>query len=179
MNKKSSVKKTAAILLGAALCVGGVGCENFILTDSAKDLAQTVATVDISATIAKDERYKDKPNVANDVRTIVNSLSNDISKMDLVSYFMSTGYQYVQNYGYSYEDTFNMLMEGLVSREIMIQYAIAYYIDNGLSATECEAYIDGKKSGGGREYQEAVRGESRSAYPRIFPDPKRDGNGRI
>ncbi len=145
MNKTSSIKKTAAMLLGVALCVGGAGCDNFILTDSAKDLAQTVATVDISPTLKDDPRYN--ADVATDLGVIVNSLSNDISKMDLVSYFMSTGYQYVQSYGYTYEDTFNMLMDGLVSREIMVQYAIAYYLGKGvLTADGCEAYIEGKKA---------------------------------
>ncbi len=137
MNEKKTAKKTAALFLGLALTVGGVGCNNFIVTDSRKDLDQTVATVDISASIANEFGA----DVANGVKTIVNDLSADISKRDLVAYFLSTGYQYVESYGYTYEDTFTMLMDGLVSREIMIQYAIAYYLKNGgLSASGCEAY---------------------------------------
>ncbi len=133
-------KKTAALFLGLALAAGGVGCSNFILTDSEKDLNQTVATVDISASLANEQSgYAD---VANDVKTIVNDLSSDISKRDLVAYFLSTGYQYVESYGYTYKETFNLLMDGLISREIMMQYAIAYYLKNGgLSAADCGAYI--------------------------------------
>ncbi len=138
MNKKNMAKKTAALFLGLALAAGGVGCNNFILTDSEKDLNQTVATVDISSSL--DGEYA---SVASDVKTIVNDLSTDISKRDLVAYFLSTGYQYVESYGYTYEDTFNMLMDGLISREIMIQYAIAYYIkNNGLSAAGCKDYVN-------------------------------------
>ncbi len=145
MNKKSSVKKTAALIMGIALCVGGVGCDNFVLTDNAKDLAQTVATVNISKGLKNDPRYSE--DTAKQVGAIVDNLSNDISKRDLVAYFLSTGYQYVESYGYSYEDTFNMLMDGLVSREIMIQYAIAYYIQTTeLSEEGCKAYIDAKKA---------------------------------
>ncbi len=141
MNKKNNVKKTAALLLGIALTVGATGCD-FIVTDNAADLAQVVATVDISTGLKKDKDYKE---VANDVQKVIKELSTDIQKRDLVAYFLSTGYQYVESYGYTYEATFNMLMDGLVSREIMIQYAIAYYLKNNssLKADECcGTYID-------------------------------------
>ncbi len=139
MNKKNNAKKIAALLLGAALAVGTVGCGGFVETDNEKDLTQTVAEVDVSAALAKDE-YKD---VAADVTEIVKSLSTEISKQDLVAYFMSTGYQYVQNYGYSYKETFEMLMEGLVSRKIMIQYAVAYYLQKtDLTAAGCKQYVE-------------------------------------
>ncbi len=132
-------------MIGLALCAGGVGCTNFVVTDNAKDLAQTVATVNISKGLKNDPRYDAE--TASQVGTIVENLSNDISKRDLVAYFLSTGYQYVESYGYTYEDTFNMLMDGLVSREIMIQYAIAYYIQTTeLSADGCKKYIDDKKA---------------------------------
>ncbi len=139
MNKKSSVKKTAAILLGLALTVGSVGCNNFILTDNEKDLAQTVATVNIAEALAKEDPSIDKAALSK----TLSSLTTDIKKRDLVAYFLSTGYQYVQSYGYTYEDTFNMLMDGLISREIMIQYAIAYYMKK--HAGEWEKTLDGYK----------------------------------
>lgn len=138
MNKKNTIKKTAAVLLGLALSVGATGC-NFIVTDSEKDLAQTVASVDITSSLAKSETYKD---YADDVSAILENLTSDISKRDLVAYFLSTGYQYVQSYGYTYKDTFNMLLDGLISREIMIQYAVAYYLEQGVGTKEgCEQYI--------------------------------------
>ncbi len=145
MNEKNRVKKTAALLLGLALAVGSVGCSNFIVTDNEKDLAQTVAKVDISAQLAEEgSEYRD---VAEGVGEIVKSLSTEISKRDLVASFLSTGYQYVESYGYSYEDTFNMMMDGLVSREIMMQYAIAYYLKNkGLTAAGCAQYIADQKA---------------------------------
>ena len=137
--KKNNLKRTAALLLGVALTVGSTGC-NFVVKDSAKDLAQTVADVNISAKLKDDELYA---GVADEVAKIVKNLSTDISKRDLVAYFLSVGYQYVENYGYSYEATFNMLMDGLVSREIMIQYAIAYYLKNNTALTVdgCSTYI--------------------------------------
>ncbi|MBQ8394991.1 MAG: hypothetical protein IJX49_05400 [Clostridia bacterium] len=138
MNKKNTIKKTAAILLGLALSVGATGC-NFVVTDNEKDLAQTVASVDITSTLTKSEKYKD---YADDVSAILDNLTSDISKRDLVAYFLSTGYQYVESYGYTYADTFNMLLDGLISREIMIQYAVAHYFEQGVGTKEgCEQYI--------------------------------------
>ncbi len=139
MIEKKNVKKAAATFLGLALAIGGVGCGNFITTDSEKDLAQTVATVNISATLKTDAEFS---GVATEVEEVLKNVQGDVSKRDLVAYFLNTGYQYVESYGYSYEDTFNMLMDGLVSREIMIQYAIAYYLKNNtaLTAEGCEAY---------------------------------------
>ncbi|MBE7077329.1 MAG: hypothetical protein E7377_01340 [Clostridiales bacterium] len=144
MNKKHTLKKTAALLLGLALTVGGTGC-GFITTDNQEDLEQKVATVDISGRL-KTSANSEYKNYADDVASIVKDLSNVITKRDLVSYFMSTGYQYVEQYGYTYEATFNMLLDGLVSREIMIQYAVAYYLKNGandgITAKNCKDYIE-------------------------------------
>ena len=144
MNKKNTVKNTAALLLGLALTVGATGC-NFVVTDTAEDYAQTIATVDISDRLEKDDTYKA---YADDVRSILENIPSSVSKSDLISYFMSVGYQYVQNYGYSYKDTFNMLLDGLINREIMVQYAIAYYLEkgneNGMSADACKAYVESK-----------------------------------
>ncbi len=157
MSKKNTVKKTAALLLGLALTVGSVGCANFITTNGEKDLAQTVATVNISKELKKSGSGFE--NVADDVADIISGISNKISKRDLVAYFLSVGYQYVESYGYSYKDTFNMLMEGLVQRKIVIQYAIAYYLQNeaALSAEGRDAFVTNElnaaKARSEKEYQ--------------------------
>lgn len=132
MNKKNMVKKTAALLMGLALTVGATGC-NFVVKDTAADYAQEIAKVDISDRLEKD-----------DMKEIVGMLPSSITKSDLVSYFMSIGYQYVQNYGYSYKDTFNMLLDALINREVMVQYAVAYYLEkgDGVTAAGCKAYVE-------------------------------------
>ena len=141
MNKKNNLKKTAALLLGIALTAGSTGC-NFIVTNNEKDLAQTVAEINISESLKNDPNEKYQA-VADEVAEVVSNLSTDISKRDLIAYFLSVGYQYVENYGMSYEQTFNMLMEGLVSREIMIQYAIAYYLATNDDITVGDENTDG------------------------------------
>ena len=144
MNKKNTVKKTAALLLGLALTVGATGC-NFVVTDTAKDYAQEIANVNIASRLEKDETYKA---YVKDFNSIIGTMPSSIAKSDLISYFMSVGYQYVQNYGYSYKDTFNMLLDGLINREIMVQYAIAYYLakGDGLTAAGCDAYVKAEKA---------------------------------
>ena len=138
MNKKNMVKKTAALLMGLALTVGATGC-NFVVTDTAADYAQEIAKVDISGRLEQD-----------DIKEIIGMLPSSITKSDLISYFMSVGYQYVQSYGYTYEDTFNMLLDGLISREIMVQYAVAYYLEkgaaSGITAAGCKTYVENETS---------------------------------
>ncbi len=155
MNKKNNLKKVAALLLGVALVAGSTGC-NFIVTDNEKDLAQTVAEVDISKSLASDTKYKD---VASDVGKMVANLSSDISKRELIAYFLSTGYQYVESYGMSYEATFNMLMDNLVSREIMVQYAVAYYLAKAddVSVKGFEAYEEAELAAAGKEEKELLK----------------------
>ncbi len=143
MNKKHTMKKTAALTLGMALAIGAAGCE-FVVTDSNNDMAQTVATVNITESLKKTDEAS-----AREVATLLEVMNDgktysEISKRDLIAYFLSTGYNYVQNYGYSYEDTFNMLLDGLVSRDVMIQYVLAHYLtsDNGMTAAGCKTYIN-------------------------------------
>ena len=142
MNKKNTMKKMAALALGMALTVGATGCD-FVVTDNEKDLAQTVATVNITERLKQDKTYK---NSVDDLSAIIGNLSADITKRDLIAYFMSTGYQYVESYGYTYEDTFNMLLDNLISSEIMVQYAVAYYFkqgeeDGSITGKKCQEYI--------------------------------------
>ena len=143
MSKKNSIKMAAALTLSLALTVGATGC-NFIRTDNAKDLAQTVASVNIAGLngAAENADYADKLNAIFEI----GGISKDIPKRDLVSYFMNVGYTYVQSYGYSYSDTFNMLLDMLVSRKIVTQYAVVYYLNKGLSVDGCQQYIEAEQN---------------------------------
>lgn len=143
MSKKNTVKKTAAIVLALAATLGATGC-NFIVTDSEKDLAQSVATVNISAHLKQDKNDALK-NYADDVQELINKnyLSNTIPKRDLVASFLTQGAVYVQNYGYTYADTFNMLMDGLVNQKLLTQYAVAYKLSTGTVTLQgCKDYVD-------------------------------------
>ena len=143
MSKKNSIKKAAALALGLALTVGATGC-NFIRTDNAKDLAQTVASVNIAGLNGAAGNADDAKKL-NDIFEL-GGISKDIPKRDLISYFMNVGYTYVQNYGYSYTDTFNMLLDTLISRKIVTQYAILYYLNSGLTVDGCRQFIESEES---------------------------------
>ena len=141
MNKKKLVKKTTALLIALGLTIGAVGCD-FIVVDSEKDLRQTVATVNITSQLANSEDgYAD---YADDFQLLVDEggLSTQIPKRDLIAYFLNVGYTYVQSYGYTYEKTFNMLMDSLVENKIFAQYAVAYYLKKGISAEDCIEYVN-------------------------------------
>lgn len=116
MNKKQTIKKTAALLMGLAIAMGTTSC-GFITTDTQKDLNQTVATVSIADELQDAEKFK------------AFGFTGEIKKRELISYYMTIGYQYVQSYGYSKEDTYNMLLNALVNREILGQVAAEYFLD--------------------------------------------------
>lgn len=142
MSKKNIFKKAAALVLGTAVVVGTTGC-NFILTDSEKDLDQVISRVNISESLKSETGYE---TVATELNTVINdyNLSSEIYKRDLIASFLSTGYNYVQSYGYTYKDTFTMLLDGLIDRTIMTQYAVAYYLktDEDLSVAGLTAYYN-------------------------------------
>ena len=147
MIKNKKMKNALALILGASFVVGGTAC-SFFPTDNDRDLAQTVAEVDITDYLSTTE-FADK---AEDVKTIMSFMKTgdtntltEIAKKDLVSAFLNVGSTYVNSYGYTYRQTFEMLMNSLVSRKIMVQYAIAYYLaqDSSKSAEGCRESIKG------------------------------------
>ena len=140
MSKKHTFKKVAALVLALGMTLGVTGC-NFLVTDSMKDLEQVVATVDVSKTLGGDTEYKE---YKDDIEKLIKDggLSTDIPKRDLVAYFLNVGYTYVQSYGYTYEDTFNLLMDGLTENKILTQYAVAYFLKKGnKTADDCLTWV--------------------------------------
>lgn len=124
--------KVAAVALAAALS-GSVlaGC-GLVTTNVSKDYAQTIAEVNIanSANFASSE-YADYADV---IQTA------EITKRDMVAYFVSTGYSMMQSYGWTYRDTFNMISETLVNRQIYIQYAMLYLLDDETEDFDADGY---------------------------------------
>lgn len=144
MSKRNTVKKTAAMLLALTATVGATGC-NFIVTDNVKDLAQIVATVDISSQLNQTgNEFKD---YADDIKQLIQKdwLSSEIPKRDLIAAFLSVGITYVQNYGYTYKDTFNLLMDDLINQKLLTQYAVAYKLSQGgVTFDGCKTYVEGE-----------------------------------
>ena len=145
MNMKKTFKKTAALFLGLALTAGATACE-FISTDNAKDMAQTIAEVNITSLLSANEGQEK----ADALSAIIGAgaINTSVPKRDLVSYYLNFGYQYVENYGYTMKQVFEMLVETLVSRKIVTQYAMVYYLNNNSALSEqgCIDYINAEKT---------------------------------
>ena len=134
MSRRNTIKKTAALCMSVALTMGATGC-TFLLTDNDLDLAQVVAKVDITDTLSTEEG-KFSTKTIDGVETLIDNgvLATDVYKRDLVAYFISVGSQYVNSYGLTYKQTFEVLMEDLVNQKILTQYAVAYYLQNATNA---------------------------------------------
>ena len=121
-------KKILAITLASLMLTGCLTACDLTETDSEKDMAQTVAEVDISESEDFDEggdfeAYKD----------VIQEMS--ISKRELVAYFVNSGSSYISN-GYSYEDTFDMLVDSMVNYRIIVQYTMVYFFETSNSESE-------------------------------------------
>ena len=118
---KFKKKSAAALAVSAALLCGAfAGCD-LITTDSAKDMAQVVAEVNITDNQTFSENYADK-GYGEVIETA------EIYKRDMIASFLSVGHQYVQQGGYA--QAFNMIMESLTNQQILLQYAKIYFLEN-------------------------------------------------
>ncbi|MDD6995559.1 MAG: hypothetical protein SPH68_02645 [Candidatus Borkfalkiaceae bacterium] len=143
MNGKKTVKNTAIALLCASFAATAAGCDSLIKTDNETDMSRVVATVDI--TREKDFASGGKYESFNPV---VQKVSGNIYKRDLISAFLSSGYSSVQS-GATYKDTFNKLMDTLVARKITVQYSVAYFLEeesDTYSVSGYETYISAQKN---------------------------------
>ena len=116
--------KVAAVTLAAALgCSVFAGCD-LVSTNIDKDYAQVIAEVDISQSedFAEGGKYAAYKDVVRPV---------EITKLEMVAYFVTTGYSAMQQNGWTYYDTFEMISEALCNRALYVQYAMTYFLANG------------------------------------------------
>ena len=131
MSKKNRLKVTMAACLALVMTLGATACDAFTTTNNEADMKQIVATVDISSKLQEDGNE-----YADEVASIIQAggLRTDIPKRDLIALYMSVGYQQVENYGY--EKTFNMLLDSLIDRKVLVQYAISYFLKQSSTYTQ-------------------------------------------
>ena len=116
--------KVAAVALAAALGTAMfAGCD-LISTNLERDYEQVIAEVNISqsedfAEGGKYAAYKDAVS------------TTEITKLEMVAYFVSTGYSIMQQQGLTYYDTFALISDTLVNRAIYVQYSMVYLLANG------------------------------------------------
>lgn len=142
MIMKNKIKKAASLALGLTFALAGAGCD-FLTTNNDKDMEQTIGEVNIASYLAETTDFAE---TSDDMVNIINDggITTKILKRDLVAAFMNVGTTYVQQYGYSYRQAFELLMDSLVNRKIMAQYAMAYYMKNDDTKTgqACMDFVD-------------------------------------
>ena len=131
MKKKKILAVSLATMMALATIVSATGCK-IMETDPKRDMDQVIAKVDITQSDdfkagGEFEAYAD----------LIPELT--IRKRDLVAYFVNSGYSYVSQ-GYTYEKTFELLVESMVDYNIIIQYAMAYFFKDDPAAYPVEEY---------------------------------------
>ncbi len=115
-------KKILALILASALMICCFSGCSLVQTDSEKDMAQSVAEVDIS----QSEDFQEGGEF-HAYRDVIRPMS--ITKRELVAYFVNAGYSYITS-GQSYADTFETLMDSLVNYRIILQYSMVYFFES-------------------------------------------------
>ena len=156
--------KLAALVSLVAIAFGGLaGCSLFEV-NAGRDMDQVAATVNIDKDGNADSEVK-------------------IYKRDMLAGYMSYGYYYVQNYGYTTSKAYQLVLDNLVNNEVIIasgKKALAgtdalsvadvksYEIDNILSLLasdkDVEKYENGKKSAGTEGYTKGLSEYVETAY---------------
>ena len=120
-----SKKKIAAVAVSLAtvMALGSLaGCNAIKTTDTTKNLAQTVAEVNITDSVYFDEEF------GNTWKDVVSTAS--ISKRQVIASYISN-YSYLSQYGMSQTESFKIICNSLVNRAVFIQYAQLYFLKNG------------------------------------------------
>lgn len=140
---KKKLIKILTLILVTVLALGCFAGCRIISTDNRKDMAQVVAEVNIG---------KDKQELKDTFENIffgeTFSITNEqvdkilstaeITKLDLVSYFINYGYSLVQS-GYSYSQVFETLITQLTNRKIILQFATLYYLNAGKVVVDADS----------------------------------------
>lgn len=119
---KKKIKLISGIVAAALTCSVAFGGCSLISTDSAKDMKRTVAEVDISKTEAFNEEFKENAKYFDAIG------STEVIKRELITYFVTVGYSYMQNYGMSSAEVFNTLVDNLTQNAVLTQYATMYLL---------------------------------------------------
>lgn len=116
-------KRLAIALVASCIALSATlgGC-SLVSKNSAADMAQVVATVDIRNSDAFEE---------SGLKNCKDAISpSSIEKRDLVSYFLNVGSQYINdNSNYTYEQVFNMLLDSLIDNAVLVQYSTLYLLN--------------------------------------------------
>ena len=124
---KINGKKTAAVAIATVMSMGlFAGCD-LVISNNAKNMNQIVAEVNITESDSFKKEFASLDSEL--VKKVIGPSS--ISKLDMIATFVVGGYSAYISYGYTYEFVFNRIADDLVEHQIDIQYAKAYFLQNG------------------------------------------------
>lgn len=115
-----SRKKIIGGILAASVALSAVlgGCSQ-VTSNQTADMNQVLAEINVTNAAAIDGDLKEYAEAVGTSKVI---------KRELITYFINAGSTYINNYGWSYEQTFTQLMDGLVDNAVLIQYATLYLL---------------------------------------------------
>lgn len=133
---KINSKKTAAVAVAAVMSLGVfTGCD-LVVSNNKKNMNQVVAEVNITDS---DSFKTDFASLDSElVKKVIDTTT--VSKQEMILMFVVRGLSAYLNYGYTYEQVFNMIADNLVQRQIYIQYAKAYFLANGWTDEDGKEY---------------------------------------
>lgn len=121
-------KRIAVTLVASCITLSAVfgGC-SLVSKNSAADMAQIIATVDIRNSDAFEGSG------LNECKDAITPTS--IEKRDLVSYFINVGSSYInESSNYTYEEVFNLLLDSLIDNAVLTQYSTLYLLKEKLNS---------------------------------------------
>ena len=133
---KINGKKTAAVAVAAVMACGlFAGCD-LVYSNNTKNMNQTIAEVNVTKSKAFQSEFADLFQDKTLVEKVIGTAS--IPKREMIVTFVGAGYSAMTSYGWTYKDTFNAISQSLIERQIVIQYAKAYFLKNGWVDTDDE-----------------------------------------
>ncbi len=97
---KTFAGKLIALLISVVFVLGSFASCELLEVNTDRDMEQVVASVNVDGATAE-----------------------DIYKRELVSGYVSYGYQYVQSYGYTVSATYELILNNLVNNKVIVQYS--------------------------------------------------------
>ena len=141
---KSKKLICGAVAVAITMTATFTGC----VTINEKDMKQTIATVDIT-----------KSADLGDLATYSSAITEDvIVKRELVAAFINAGSSYISA-GYSYAETFNLLVESLIANSAVTQYTILYVLKEKTEAGEVTLEEYNAKDGEAAKLEYLLGGE--------------------
>lgn len=116
MGKKKIISGVLATSIALAATLGGC---SLVSSNTAADMNQVIAEVNVANAAALDSELKEFKDAVGTSKVI---------KRELIAYFLNVGSTYINQYGQTYEQVFNMLVNSLVENSVLTQYSTLYLL---------------------------------------------------